>query len=150
MAKSIQHNFFFPQPPSAVWEYLTNSELLELWLMKNNFEPVPGHEFQFRTNPIPGFQFDGVCHCKVLELVPFKKLSYSWKGGPGNGIINFDTVVTWKLEEKNGGTELFLDHSGFAEEANVAIYKGMTDGWLKNVDKIANLLNAADHVTTNT
>lgn len=150
MTKSIQHTFFFPQPPMAVWEYLTRSDLMELWLMKNNFQPVVGLEFQFRTNPIPSLNFDGIAYCKVLEIVPFKKLSYSWKCGPGNAIIILDTVVTWKLEAKDNGTELFLDHSGFDGEANLAFYNGMTDGWLKNVNKILNRLNTALHGTTNT
>ena len=82
MPNSINHKLFFPNPPAAVWEYLTNSELMELWLMKNDFKPIVGHEFQFKTNPMPGFDFDGNIYCKVLEIVPNKKLIYSWKGGP--------------------------------------------------------------------
>ena len=98
MTKSIKHQFFFPHPPETVWEYLTKSELMELWLMKNDFQPIVGLDFQFRTNPIPSLDFDGIFYCKVLEIVPFKKLSYSWKGGPGNGEITLDSVVVWKLE----------------------------------------------------
>jgi uncharacterized protein YndB with AHSA1/START domain len=148
MKRSIKHQFFFPHPPKAVWEYLTKAELLEQWLMKNDFQPVVGHEFQFRTNPIPSLNFDGICHCKVLEIVPLKKLSYSWKGGPGKGEITLDTVVVWKLEPKGTGTALFLDHSGFDKEENLSFYTGMTDGWAKNAQKMTNLLNASSHDTT--
>ena len=91
----------------------------------------------------PSLNFDGIFYCKVLEIVPFKKLSYSWKGGPGDGRITLDSKVVWKLEPKDKGTELFLEHSGFSEIENLAIYNGMTDGWLKNLQKIADLLNAA-------
>ena len=69
MAASIKHQLFFPHPPRAVWEYLTNAELMELWLMKNDFEPVIGHEFTFRAGPMPAFDFDGTMYCKVLEIV---------------------------------------------------------------------------------
>ena len=79
MTKSIHHTLFFPNPPSAVWEYLTNSELMELWLMKNDFKPIVGHEFQFITSPLPNLNFDGIVYCKVLEVIPNKKLIYSWK-----------------------------------------------------------------------
>jgi uncharacterized protein YndB with AHSA1/START domain len=150
MAKSIRQQYFFPHPPAVVWEYLTNAELMGLWLMKNDFQPIIGHDFQFRTGPIPSLTFDGICYCKVLEIVPFKKLSYSWKGGPGEGRITLDTLVVWKLEPKDKGTELFLEHSGFSEVENLAIYNGMTDGWLQNIRKMSDRINAAKHGTTNT
>jgi uncharacterized protein YndB with AHSA1/START domain len=148
MTKSIKHTFFFSHPPATVWEYLTNPDLMELWLMKNDFQPIVGFDFQFRTNPIPALHFDGIFYCKVLEIVPFKKLSYSWNSGPGNGEITLESVVVWKLEAKDKGTELFLEHSGFEKEENLEFYKGLTDGWLKKMQKIANLLNAAQHDTT--
>ncbi len=147
MAKSINHQFFFPHPPEAVWEYLTNSELMELWLMKNDFQPVVGHDFAFRTKPIPSLNFDGVFYCKVLEIVPFKKLSYSWKGGPGDGKIALDSLVVWQLLPKDKGTELFLEHSGFSEIENFDLYNAMNEGWRQNLHKIADRLNAATHDT---
>ncbi|HQQ95778.1 MAG TPA: SRPBCC domain-containing protein [Cyclobacteriaceae bacterium] len=141
MSRSIKHQFFFPHSPQKVWDYLTKPELMEKWLMKTNFVPLVGHEFQFKTNAIPSLNFDGVFYCKVLEIVPLEKLSYTWQSGPGNGEITLDSVVTWKLESTNNGTQLFLDHSGFQKEENLAFYNGLTDGWLKNLKKIDNLLN---------
>jgi uncharacterized protein YndB with AHSA1/START domain len=149
MATSIKHQLFFPHPPEAVWEYLTNAELMELWLMKNDFQPVIGHDFQFRTNPHPDVDFDGIVYCKVLEIVPFKRLSYSWKLGPGDGTTNIDSVVRWELHPKDKGTELLLDHSDFAIMENLGIVNSMREGWLKNMHKIAERLNVAQHGTTN-
>jgi uncharacterized protein YndB with AHSA1/START domain len=147
MTKTIKHKFFFSHPPETVWEYLTKAELLEQWLMKNDFKPIVGHDFQFRTNPIPSLDFDGICYCKVLEIIPLKKLSYSWKGGSGKE-ITLDTLVVWQLESNEKGTVLLLEHSGFGKAENLNFYSGMTDGWTKNVQKIMNLLNAAQHGTT--
>jgi uncharacterized protein YndB with AHSA1/START domain len=149
MAQSIKHQLFFPHPPRAVWEYLTNAELMELWLMKNDFQPVVGHEFQFRTNPHPDVDFGGIFYCKVLEVVPFKKLSYSWKTGPGDGSITIDSVVNWELEPKDNGTLLLLDHSNFAVMENLPLFNSMIDGWLRNMHKIADNLNKTTHGTTN-
>ncbi|MEP7277437.1 MAG: hypothetical protein ABI813_02235 [Bacteroidota bacterium] len=59
------------------WEYLTNPSLMEQWLMKNDFQPIISCHFQFRTNRIPALDFDGIFYCRVVEIVPFKKLSYS-------------------------------------------------------------------------
>ncbi|MES2277166.1 MAG: SRPBCC domain-containing protein [Bacteroidota bacterium] len=149
MAKIIKHQFFFPHPPEAVWEYLTKSELMAQWLMKNDFQPIVGHDFQFRSGPIPSLNFDGIFYCKVLVVDPFTKLSYSWKSGPGEGKITLESVVIWKLEPKDKGTEVFLEHSGFAKKENLDFYNGLLHGWLEKFDKIANLLNAASHGHTN-
>jgi uncharacterized protein YndB with AHSA1/START domain len=145
MSKTIKHQFFFPHPAEKIWGYLTNSELLELWLMKNDFQPILGFDFQFVIKPIPSLDFDGIVYCKVLEIVPFRKLSYSWKGGPGEGKITLDTVVVWRLEPTQNGTELFLEHSGFGKLENVNFYDGMNDGWVKQVQKITDHLNALQH-----
>ena len=142
MAKSIQHKFFFSQTPEVVWDYLTKPELIEQWLMKNDFLPIVGHDFRFTTRPLPNYDFDGIVYCKVLEIIPFKKLLYSWKGGPGDGVITLDSIVVWTLQIKDNGTELSLDHSGFKELENDFMYSIMSDGWLKNIQKIALQINA--------
>lgn len=149
MTKIIKHQFFFPHPKETVWEYLTKPELMEQWLMKNDFQPIVGLDFQFRTNPIASLDFDGIFYCKVLEIVPFKKLSYSWKSGPGEGKITLDSVVIWKLEATDKGTELFLEHSGFAKKENLNFYDGLMHGWVEKLHNIAKLLNAVQHGHTN-
>src|ERR1700744_123389 len=146
MKKTIKHQFYFSHSPEQGWLYMTKPELMELWLMKNNFQPVLGAEFQFNIDPIPSLDFDGIVYCKVLEVAPFEKLSYSWKCGPGNGKISLDTIVVWRLEPKDKGTELTLEHSGFAEIENLAFYNGMTNGWVKNIQKMTSLLNASTDV----
>jgi uncharacterized protein YndB with AHSA1/START domain len=150
MATTINHRLFFPHPPETVWEYLTNPELMQLWLMKTDFQPIIGHDFQFTTNPAPALDFDGTFYCRVLEIVPFQKLSCSWKCGPGDGRITLDSVVIWRLAAKENGTELLLEHSGFSELENFNIFNAMNDGWLKNIHKIADRINAAKNDTTNT
>ena len=75
MPTEIIHQFSFSHSPEQVWSYLTDADLMELWLMKHNFKPVIGCEFQCWTGPMPNFNFDGIIYCRVLELFPFKKLS---------------------------------------------------------------------------
>ncbi|MBF4515571.1 SRPBCC domain-containing protein [Flavobacterium sp. ANB] len=142
MERIIKHNYFFAHSPEKVWHYLTNSDLMELWLMKNNFQPVVGTDFQFRTNPVADLNFDGIFYCTVLEVEPFKKLSYSWKSGPGDGKITLDSVVVWKLEATTEGTKVYLEHSGFDKEENLGIYDALNNGWPGKFVKIENLINA--------
>jgi uncharacterized protein YndB with AHSA1/START domain len=139
MNRTIQHTIFYAHSTELVWNYLTQSELMAQWLMENDFRLQLGHEFQFRIRPIPDFEFDGIVHCRVLEIIPHKKLSYSWKGGPGDGSTNLDSVVTWTLTSKDGGTEVSLVHSGLIE--NLGIFNAMREGWLKNMQKIGALIS---------
>ncbi len=148
METSVKHQYFFPQGPEMVWEYLTRAELMELWLMPSNFLPILGHEFQFRIKPVPALDFDGIVYCKVLEIVPYKRLSYSWKTGPGNGKIELDSTVVWKLIPKENGTELLLEHTGFKEAEHFKMYTAVNEGWYKNIEKIAVLLNTVKRETT--
>lgn len=149
MIRSINHQFYFPHPPERVWDYLTKPDLIEQWLMKNDFQPIVGYDFQFRTDPIPKLGFDGIFYCKVLEIVPFKKLSYSWKSGPGEGKITLDSVVTWTLHPKDKGTELFLKHTGFQKMENLDFYHGLMEGWVEKLHNIDKLLNTAINGTKN-
>ncbi len=135
MKTEIKHNWHYDQSVEEIWEYLTKAELMEKWLMPNDFELIVGHEFKFTTNPIPSLSLDGNFYCKVLEILPLKKLVYSWKGGANKSEPTLDTIVEWTLEAKENGTELRLIHSGFKEE-NGPIHAGMFDGWNKNIQKM--------------
>jgi len=147
MQTEIKNEWFYEQAPNEVWEYLTESELIALWLMPNNFKPILGYEFQFKTKPIPSMDLDGIFHCQVLEMIPFQKLIYSWKGGSGDGVFTLDTIVEWTLEKQGKGTKLFLKQTGF-KEANLSIFTGMTSGWNANIQKMITLLNTKNNDTT--
>lgn len=145
MLSDIKHEYFYHHPPRDVWELLTKSEFISQWLMPNDFKPVVGHKFQFKTKAMPQLNSDGVFHCEVLEIVPLRRLSYSWKGGPGDGSINFDTVVTWTLKEKDNGTELQIVHSGFDSRVNRDLYNGLMNGWKEKLENIHKQLNPVLH-----
>ena len=50
-----------PHPPEKIWRALTEGQLIEQWLMKNDFQPVVGHRFQFRSTPVPNW--NGIIDC---------------------------------------------------------------------------------------
>jgi uncharacterized protein YndB with AHSA1/START domain len=57
----------FPHAPQTLWKTLTNGELMGLWLMApTGFAAVEGSQFTFQTTP--GGTWDGVIHCRVLEV----------------------------------------------------------------------------------
>ena len=65
-----------PHPPEKIWRALTEGQLIEEWLMKNDFQPVVGHRFSFRATPVPNW--NGVIDCEVLVVEPNSRLSYGW------------------------------------------------------------------------
>src|SRR5579863_4563964 len=129
MQRDLLIKWHFPHPPEKVWECLTNPQLIEQWLMKNDFKPIVGHKFQFHTRPIPKMGFDGIVNCEVLEITPGQKLVYTWKGGPKPGVVELDTVLIWTLTEKGEGTEIILEHKGFKGWKNYITSIIMGSGW---------------------
>jgi uncharacterized protein YndB with AHSA1/START domain len=126
-ARSVIVEREFPQPPEKVWRALTESSLIEQWLMKNDFQAVAGHSFTLRADPVPNW--NGVIECQVIAAEPGKKLSYSW------GTLGHESVVTFTLTPTGAGTHLRMEQSGFRpdQEAN---YKGAQYGWRKFIGNL--------------
>lgn len=111
-----------PYPPEKIWRALTQGSLIKEWLMDNDFQPVVGHSFQFRSTPVPNW--NGIIDSRVLVVEANRKLSYSW------GSLGLESVVTWTLIPTDGGTNIRMEHSGFGPDQDFA-YKGATYGWQK-------------------
>ena len=111
-----------PHPPEKIWRALTQGSLIKDWLMDNDFEPVVGHKFTFRSTPVPNW--DGIINCEVLVLEPNKKLSYSW------GTMGTASIIDWTLSATARGTLVRMEQSGFGPDQDAA-YKGATWGWTK-------------------
>jgi uncharacterized protein YndB with AHSA1/START domain len=116
-----------PHPPEKIWRALTQSSLMEEWLMKNDFQPEVGHRFTFRATPMPNW--NGVIDCEVKVVEPHSRLSYSW------GSLGMESVVTFTLTPTESGTHLRMEQSGFRpdQEAN---YKGANYGWRKFIGNL--------------
>jgi uncharacterized protein YndB with AHSA1/START domain len=110
----------FPHPPERVWRALTESSLMEQWLMKNDFQPAAGHPFTLRTDPMPNW--NGIINCRVLAVEPCRTLSYTW------GALGMESAVAFTLTPTNAGTHVRMEQSGFRpdQEAN---FKGAQYGW---------------------
>jgi uncharacterized protein YndB with AHSA1/START domain len=111
-----------PHPVEKIWRALTQGALIKEWLMDNDFEPVVGHRFTFRSTPMPNW--NGIVECEVLVVEPNKKLSYSW------GSLGLGSVVVWTLVASEGGTLVRMEQSGFRPDQEAA-YKGANYGWQK-------------------
>jgi uncharacterized protein YndB with AHSA1/START domain len=113
-----------PHPVGKVWRALTSGPLISDWLMDNDFQPIVGHRFTFRSTPMP--KWDGIINCEVLAIEPNQKISYSWS------TLGLESVVVWTLVATQGGTLVRMEHSGFGPDQD-ASYQGATYGWKKFV-----------------
>lgn len=111
MKRDLRFEWLYPNTPAEVWECLTTPELIGKWLMQNDFKLELGAVFQFQAKPMPGWS--GIVDCRVLEIVPQRKLSYTWVSGPTPGSDKISTTVTWTLIPEKAGTRLILEHTGF-------------------------------------
>ena len=116
-----------PYPPEKIWRALTQGSLIKEWLMDNDFEPVVGHKFNFRSTPVPNW--NGIIDSEVLVVEPNKKLSYKW------GAFGLESLVVWTLVATSGGTLVRMEHSGFGADQEAA-YKGATYGWQRFIGNL--------------
>ena len=130
--RSVVIERIFAHAPEKLWQALTEPVLLTEWLLRNDFLPEVGREFQFRNDPVGGW--DGVIDCKVLVLVPLQRLAYSWRS------LGLESTVEFTLTPAGGGTHLRMEHSGFRADQEAA-YKGAQHGWERFLGNLARLLD---------
>jgi uncharacterized protein YndB with AHSA1/START domain len=131
MTRKIVVERTLPHPPEKIWRVLTEGELIAKWLMPNDFKPIPGHRFTFRTRPMG--KWDGTVECKVLECNPPRRLRYSWVGGAEDNEAygsKLNSVVTWTLTPTGDGTLLHMEHDGFGP-GNEFAFEAMSGGWAR-------------------
>jgi uncharacterized protein YndB with AHSA1/START domain len=124
-----------PHPPEKIWRALTQPQLIEDWLMKNDFTAVVGHRFNLRRNPQPDLNI--VIDCQVLVVEPNKTLSYTWAA------YGLESVVTWTLTPTKTGTHLRMEQSGFRPDQQQA-YQGAKGGWQQFFAALEQLLARTD------
>lgn len=94
-------------PAGKVWAAITQKEQMKQWYFDlKEFMPEPGFEFSFLSGPPDGIQYLHLCG--ILEVIPGKKLSQSWRY---NGYEGY-TTVTWELFDEGDKTTVKLTHAG--------------------------------------
>ena len=132
---SVSLEFDLKHSPEKVWRALTDSSLLAEWLLPVfGMELSPGAVFTFQAPVFPNW--DGTVNCRILEVEPFRKLSYTWAVG---GDLQLDTIVTFTLAPTASGTRLSVLQSGFTGDQKQA-RGGARYGWKMMGGRLVDLL----------
>jgi len=130
--KPIIKEVLLNTPVSKVWKALTDKYQMKQWYFDiAEFKPEAGFEFQFEG----GTEERKYLHlCRVMEVIPEKKLSYSWRydGYPGN------SIVTFELFQEGNRTRLKLTHEGiesFGTDNPDFAKKNFEMGWTEIIGK---------------
>ena len=114
-------------PTEKVWNAITDKHEMKQWYFDlAEFKAEVGFEFQFTGGPSPEKQYLHLC--KITEVIPGKKLTYSWRydGYEGN------SFVTFELFAEGMNTRLKLTHVGletFPEENPDLAKHNFVEGW---------------------
>jgi len=124
-------------PARNVWRAITEIEFIRDWYFNiPSFKPEPGFEFRFESEDCNEAK---IHHCKVIEVIKWKKLSYSWRyeGYPGDSVVTFEI-----FEEGKNQTRLRLTHAGLETfPRDLLERKNIKGGWNWLIDtSLRNLL----------
>lgn len=115
-------------PVEKVWKAITDADQMKQWYFDlPGFRAEAGYEFSFLGGKDPAAPYMHLC--KVIEVIPNKKLLHSWryKGYAG------DTLVSFELFPEGDKTRIRLTHSGlesFAVNNNPDLdAKNFAEGW---------------------
>ncbi len=114
----------FNAPIELVWRAITEKELMKKWYFDiSDFKPQVGCKFQFEG----GQEDKRYTHlCEVLEVIPYKKLKYSWKY---EGYVGL-SFVTFELSAVGDKTSVKLIHEGLETFTNPDfIRENFIGGW---------------------
>jgi uncharacterized protein YndB with AHSA1/START domain len=123
----------FSHPPEKLWRALTQPHLMEEWLMKNDFKPQVGHQFNLRGD------WGGVLDCEVLTIEPERTLAYTWNFAHADAAFNLKSVVTFTLTPSGTGTHLRVEQVGFRPDQKQA-FGGAHAGWKQFLEKLDQVL----------
>lgn len=93
-------------PAEKVWQAITDKNQMKQWYFDlEEFRPEVGFEFRFNAD------CDGQDYlhlCRVTEVIPGKKIAYTWRYPDYEG----NSEVTWELFPEGEKTRLRLTHTG--------------------------------------
>ena len=128
MSLTLTLDFQYTTSIEKLWSALTDSSKLAKWVMENDFEPIVGHRFQFRTQPTEWW--NGIIDGEVLIVDAPNRLSYTMASGEVH-------TVTWTLQDLGDGkVNLHLEQTGISNDQALAGAKYGVSKWCGELEKV--------------
>ncbi len=139
MKDVIKKEHLFDHSIDKVWNAISKAEEISLWFIKADFKAESGYKYTFNSEGENCTEITGV----VKEADPYT-LIYTWV------VQNTDTETTvkWVLEEVEGKTKLYLEHSGISNypgDNAVTMFNSFNGGWDNCINELAQYLTQAVH-----
>jgi uncharacterized protein YndB with AHSA1/START domain len=135
---SLEIKRWINAPPSRVYAAWTDPAQLKEWfgpekVRTRNFtsDPRPGGKYRWDVTSPEGEEM--TCHGEYRELVPGKKIVFTWQWEDDEAWENRTSVVTVELSDRDGGTELRLRHEQLPSEESRDRHN---DGWNSVLDRL--------------
>ena len=134
MTRSFEHEAEYAHPLESVWRALTEPGLMGLWIMNfdqdegemtTDFRPVVGAAYRMDARRGRGWR--GYVVGNVLEVLPKKRLVYTWAHSPYQDAN--PACIEFTLEPTPKGTRVRMVQTGFPGVKGWFVLQGAQMGW---------------------
>ncbi|TAI48796.1 SRPBCC family protein [Flagellimonas allohymeniacidonis] len=139
MKNVIQKEKVFNHSIDKVWNAISKAEEISSWFIQADFKAEVGYEYTFTSKEEGCVPITGT----VKQADPYT-LVYTWVVQD----TDTETTVKWELQELEGKTKLYLEHSGIANypaESAVEMFESFNGGWDNCVSLLAGYLTEEVH-----
>ena len=143
----IEKKILLRAPRKRVWNAITDTEAFAKWFgveIEGKFEP--GARVRM-TSTIEGYEGE-VFYVVIEKMEPERLFSWRWHPGMIRPDVDYSkepmTLVTFRLEDTEGGTQLTVEESGFDEitlARRASVYEENEKGWEYQVQSLARYLS---------
>lgn len=117
--------------PEYLEQWFSPSEQIMILVMRHEF--IKGGRFQVQYTLPDGNKI--VASGEFICIDPNDMLSFTWEWQPPDIHAGVSTIVTWRLIEKDQGTELTVIHEKIPDKA---CYERHHAGWVGTFNRLSN------------
>ncbi|HYR22564.1 MAG TPA: SRPBCC domain-containing protein [Chthoniobacterales bacterium] len=140
---SLEIKRFINAPRARVYAAWTDPAQLKQWwgpegVQTRNFTSDARVGGKYRWDLLNQEGEEMTVYGKYRELVPGKKIVFTWQWDDDEAWKNLSSVVTVELADRDGGTELRLIHEKLPSEASRDRHN---EGWTSVLDRLEKFFN---------
>ncbi len=142
---TIERQMLLKASRERVWDAITKPELLTKWF----FTTIDASSLKVGQEFRMGWpEYNASARAVVVEMTPRSRFAYRWEHSDGDHSAPLadtpTTLVTFDLEDSEGGTRLTVIESGIAALPNAAsVFSDNSSGWTSELGELQAFVEAA-------